>query len=71
VLSCHGPLRGWVIPFTARPTGDGLVLEGERDGTALRWIFSDLTVDGFQWRAEESEDGTAFRVRQRFTATRD
>jgi hypothetical protein len=66
----HGPLRGWLIPFTARQTEDGLLLEGERDGTALRWIFSELTADGFRWRAEEAEDGTTFRVRQRFTATR-
>ena len=57
-------------PFAARPTEDGLLLEGERDGTALRWIFSELTADGFRWRAEEAEDGTTFRVRQRFTATR-
>lgn len=66
----HGPLRGWLIPFTARPTEDGLTLTGERDGTALRWIFSELTAHGFRWRAEEAEDGSTFRVRQRFTATR-
>jgi hypothetical protein len=66
----HGPLRGWVIPFTARPTPDGLALEGTRDRTSLRWIFSDVTGTGFRWRAEEAEDGTTFRVRQRFTATR-
>jgi hypothetical protein len=66
----HGPHRGWVIPFTARPTGDGLALEGERDGTRLRWVFSDVGADSFRWRAEEDADGTGFRVRQRFEATR-
>jgi hypothetical protein len=66
----HGPLRGWVIPFTARPTDDGLVLEGERDGARLRWVFSDLTETSFRWRAEEAEVGAGFRVRQRFAATR-
>jgi hypothetical protein len=66
----HGPLKGWVIPFTARPTGDGLVLEGERDGVRLNWIFSELTPTSFRWRAEEAEPGADFRVRQRFFATR-
>ena len=66
----HGPLRGWVIPFTARPTGDGLVLEGSRDGIRLRWIFSALTPSSFRWRAEEAEGDAPFRVRQRFAATR-
>jgi hypothetical protein len=66
----HGPLRGWVIPFRALPTGDGLVLEGVRDGTGLRWIFSEVTAVSFRWRAEEAEDGAPFRVRQRFAATR-
>jgi hypothetical protein len=66
----HGPLRGWLIPFTARPTDDGLALEGERDGTRLRWTFSELTDDSFRWRAEEASGGGAFRVVQRFAATR-
>jgi hypothetical protein len=66
----HGPKRGWVIPFLAHATDDGIVLSGTRDGIALRWIFSDLTADSFRWRAEETTaDGTT-RVRQRFEATR-
>jgi hypothetical protein len=66
----HGPLRGWVIPFTARPTAGGLVLEGTRDGVGLRWVFSELTTASFRWRAEEAAAGEDFRVRQRFSATR-
>jgi hypothetical protein len=68
----HGPLRGRVIPFRALPTGDGLVLEGARDRTGLRWIFSEGTAVSFRWRAEEAEDGAPFpfRARQRFAATR-
>ncbi|MGY1660394.1 hypothetical protein ACI78Q_04130 [Geodermatophilus sp. SYSU D00705] len=65
----HGPARGWVIPFTAAPSPDGLVLSGERDGTRLRWVFSEVGADGFHWRAEE-DDGEGFRVRQRFVAVR-
>ncbi|MFW3172114.1 hypothetical protein [Geodermatophilus sp. CPCC 206100] len=64
-----GPARGWVIPFTARPAPDGLVLEGEREGTRLRWVFSELGADSFRWRAEEDE-GAGPRVRQRFAARR-
>jgi hypothetical protein len=67
----HGPARGWVIPFRGRRTPDGFCLEGERDGIALRWVFSELTADGFRWRAEETEPGGEPFVRQRFTATRD
>jgi hypothetical protein len=65
----HGPARGWVIPFTAAPAPGGLVLEGERDGTRLRWVFSEVTAEAFRWRAEE-DDGEGFRVRQRFVAAR-
>lgn len=66
----HGPARGWVIPFVAGIEAGGPVLRGERDGTLLRWIFSDVTALGFRWRAEEQEPGGPVRVRQRFTATR-
>ena len=51
-------------------TRDGLVLEGTREGTGLRCVFSDLTATAFRWRAEEAEGGQPFRVRQRFAATR-
>jgi hypothetical protein len=65
----HGPARGWVIPFTATPSPDGLVLAGERDGTGVRWVFSEVTAEAFRWRAEE-DDGAGYRVRQRFVAAR-
>src|SRR5919197_45020 len=67
----HGPARGWVIPFIGRPTEDGLMLEGELDGVVRRWIFTDITADGFKWRAEETPAGAKEPfVRQRFTALR-
>jgi hypothetical protein len=66
----HGPKKGWVIPFIAHPTDDGIVLEGTRDGIALRWTFSRLAAGSFAWRAEETgPDGTT-TVRQRFEAVR-
>lgn len=66
----HGPKKGWVIPFIARPSDEGIVLAGRRDDVDLRWIFSEITQDSFRWRAEETgPDGNTF-VRQRFEATR-
>jgi hypothetical protein len=65
-----GPRRGWVIPFTGRPTADGIELPGERDGTVLRWRFSRLRGDSFSWQAEETPPGGPPWVRQRFEATR-
>jgi hypothetical protein len=65
-----GPKKSLVIQFVGRPTDDGIVLEGRRGDTGLRWIFSELTDDSFRWRAEETPpDGTTW-VRQRFEATR-
>jgi hypothetical protein len=66
----HGPRRGLVLPFTARPTGDGILLTARADDVEHRWVFSDLTAEAFRWRREETApDGTA-TVRQRFEATR-
>jgi hypothetical protein len=67
----HGPGRGWVIPFTGKPTADGFALEGEADGTRFRWVFSELTAETFSWRAEETPAGAVEPVvRQRFRARR-
>jgi hypothetical protein len=66
----HGPKKGWVIPFVGRPTGDGLMLEGVRGDTALRWVFSEVTDSTFRWRAEETGPDGAITVRQRFEGTR-
>ncbi|MGI5128462.1 hypothetical protein ACQEVB_16745 [Pseudonocardia sp. CA-107938] len=65
----HGPARGWLIPFEAAVDG-APVLTSELNGITRRWIFSDVTPSGFRWRAEESDGGGPFRVRQRFVATR-
>ncbi|HEY3472309.1 MAG TPA: hypothetical protein VGL47_44735 [Amycolatopsis sp.] len=62
-----GPGRGWVIPFVGTPTEDGFRIDAE----GRSWIFSELTADSFEWRAEETPPGsTAPRVRQRFHARR-
>jgi hypothetical protein len=58
----------WITPhhrdvdlFIGRKVGDEIVLEmqeeskKEGDGD-IRWIFSNITPDSFQWRGEESKD---------------
>jgi len=67
-----GPARGWVLPFIARQVNDEIVLEGDFAPDASRkWIFSEITVDSFRWRAIESSDGwLTFRKVQEMFATR-
>lgn len=66
----HGPKRGWVIPFLARGTDEGIVLEGWLDDTAHRWVFSELAGDSFRWRREETGPDGKTTVWQRFEAKR-
>lgn len=52
-----GPVKGFVIPFIARQIADEIVLEGKLEtGTAMKWIFSEITKDSFRWRSIESAD---------------
>jgi hypothetical protein len=54
----------WIDPCAAyraeligRPRDGEIFQEGTgSDGTALRWIFSDIQLDAFRWRAEISSD---------------
>jgi hypothetical protein len=63
----HGPKNAAVLPFRDRFTEPEIVLEGEFE--ARTTTFSDITADGFRWRAEDEVDGRV-TVRQRFAATR-
>jgi hypothetical protein len=67
-----GPARGWVLPFIARQVNEEIVLEGDFAPAASRkWIFSEITVDSFRWRAIESSDGwLTFRKVQEMFVTR-
>lgn len=67
-----GPTNKYVLPFTAREVGDEIILERvEEDGTIDQWIFSEITDDSFQWRAQKSSgDGATWRVLQRFSVSR-
>ena len=66
----HGPKSGLVLPFTARPTEDGIILSARADDIEHRWIFSDLAADSFRWRREETTPDGRTTIRQRFEATR-
>jgi len=68
----HGPMRGVVRCFIARPVGSEIVLEGSFEpGLANRWTFSRITPDSFHWRSVESRDGWATeRLTQEMFATR-
>jgi hypothetical protein len=45
-----------VRTFIGRKVLDEIVLEGETDGHAVKWIFSEITSNSFRWRAEETRD---------------
>ena len=66
-----GPGRGVVRTFLARPTAEGIVLEGRFDGVGTRWSFSDITDASFLWRNEQVVDvGRGWHVVQTFDARR-
>jgi hypothetical protein len=47
------PLRGDMRSLAGGKRGDEIVLEGNgSSGAPIRWIFSDIRPDRFQWRAE-------------------
>ena len=68
----HGPVHGVVIPFIARDRDGEIVLEGQReDGRFLRWVFSGITHDAFEWRNMSSNDRSGpWELVQEFTASR-
>jgi len=51
------PAAGYRADLIGRAQGDGIFQEGTgADGARLRWIFSDIAVNSFRWRAEVSRD---------------
>jgi hypothetical protein len=66
-----GPVRRIVRPFLARPTSEGIALEGSFDeGVDTRWVFSDIGPTSFRWRNEDTRNGTDWHLNQTFVATR-
>ena len=66
------PAKGLVLPFSARPAGEQIVLEGSfEDDKLTRWIFSEIAPNSFRWRAVESNDaGRNWSVVQEMSARR-
>jgi len=65
-----GPMHGVVRTFTARRTGDAVVLETtEGDSPRMRWSFVDIAADRFTWR-NEIWDSAGWRLQQSFAARR-
>jgi hypothetical protein len=65
-----GPMHGVVRTFTARRTGDAVVLETtEGDSPRMRWSFVDIAADRFTWR-NEIWDSVGWRLQQSFAARR-
>jgi hypothetical protein len=53
------PPTGSVQTLIGHKIGDQIVLEGkDRDGIAIRWIFSDIKPDSFHWRGERLVGGS-------------
>src|SRR2546421_12568645 len=45
------PRHAEVFTFTARLVADEIILEGkDKDNLPMRWIFSNITANSFQWR---------------------
>lgn len=65
-----GPARNAVHSFLARAVGDEVVLETTLgDGRRMRWVFSDVSDDGFVWR-NSVEDADGWVLTQDFQARR-
>ena len=66
------PAQNFVATFVGRARGRDIVQEGTGDdGSTLRWTFSNVTREGFDWRGETSLDsGRTWRVVQEMTGRR-
>src|SRR5262249_5267594 len=66
------PVYHGVFRFVARQQGDEIVQEGTQpDGLPVRWIFSHIRADAFDWRSEVSADGgKTWKLEQEIFATR-
>jgi hypothetical protein len=67
----------WITPSRAQRLIDGdgewglTVRRTSANGAAkTRWIFTDITATGFNWRNEDEDEAGKITVRQRFTGRR-
>ncbi|TWF33873.1 hypothetical protein FHW36_11163 [Chitinophaga polysaccharea] len=67
----HGPLYRTTINMLAYPIGNEIVQERLEGRDIVRWIFSDITWNDFNWRAIRSKDGgRSWRTEQVLQAKR-
>jgi len=68
----------WINPVTGgrdeligRWSGKDIVQVGARNGTPIRWMFTEITPDSFRWTGEVLEaDGATWRLEGEFLAQR-
>lgn len=66
-----GAVTGTLISLTGRAVNDEIILEGpDVDGSALRWVFSDVTPTSFHWRGYISERPGRWRMEQQMFGER-
>jgi hypothetical protein len=60
------PRFNYVVTAQGGREGDRIVLHGvDTDGLPLRWTFSEITPDSFQWQGEKSHDGgTTWKIEE-------
>ena len=66
------PITGQRDELIGRRIGNDIIQVGtRRDGTPIRWNFTQITSDGFRWTGEALEpDGTTWRLEGEFYARR-
>jgi len=66
------PVTGARAELIGRRSGNEIVQVGTHaDGTPIRWIFSEITLDSFRWTGEAlNPDGKTWRLEGEFRARR-
>jgi hypothetical protein len=66
------PVTGHRAELIGRRSGTDIVQVGtHRDGTPIRWIFSEITPDSFRWTGEALQpDGKTWKLEGEFLAKR-
>lgn len=66
-----GPKNAFVMTFIGHPGENAITLEAREPKAAkTRWIFTEISETGFNWRNEDEDGDGRVIVRQRFVATR-
>ena len=70
-VNWFNPPDGIRAELIGRRSGNEIVQEGKvPDGTAIRWIFSDITENSCRWRGERLEPDRTWRLQVEFRARR-